>query len=53
MLITVYKNIKKIKRGGYDVFDINIIQDKKVIIYPQHGHEWLPKFMDIVLMDIK
>lgn len=27
--------------------------DKKVIIYPQHGHEWLPKFMDIVLMDIK
>ncbi len=28
MLITVYKNIKKIKRGGYDVFDINIIQEK-------------------------
>lgn len=26
MLITVYKNIKKIKRGGYDVLDINIIQ---------------------------
>lgn len=22
----MYKNIKKIKRGGYDVFDINIIQ---------------------------
>lgn len=28
MLITVYKNIKKIKRGGYDVLDINIIQGK-------------------------
>mgnify|MGYP000891280525 CR=1 FL=1 len=27
MLITVYKNIKKIKRGGYDVLDINIIQE--------------------------
>lgn len=26
---------------------------KKVIIYPQHGHEWLPKFMDTIIMKIK
>ena len=25
---------------------------KEIIIYPQHGHEWLPKFMDTVLMKL-
>ena len=27
--------------------------EKKLFVYPQHGHEWLPKFMDTVIMKIK
>lgn len=27
--------------------------EKEVIIYPQHGHEWIPYFMDTILKKIK
>lgn len=27
--------------------------NKEVIIYPQHGHEWMPYFMDTILKKIK
>ena len=43
MLITVYKNIKKIKRGGYDVLDINIIQEKTIDFSNPEGVKSLNK----------
>ena len=50
MLIKVYKNIKKIKRGGYDVLYINIIQDVIMFLFESISYQSLIMWILVIFV---